>query len=209
MDPCSLMSHVFYPHILGGTEYRLLHPGQSPRPQFPPGLSPRTVTWASLSAEDEVDMLNDGRGSEERISVPSCYGGIGAPVSRQGENRGLNRSGSPAAGEGLREGARPRDSWTYSCLFWVSPRSQAALLTWPALSPKGCGDTDPRGAQMGLTGKHPGGGRVEWAWAQGRHGRAGSEFAVGLEELGVRSECSTSCDILDKQPPVSLPPLPL
>ncbi|XP_043430074.1 UBX domain-containing protein 11 isoform X2 [Prionailurus bengalensis] len=33
--------------------------------------------------EDEVDMLNDGRGSEERISVPSCYGGIGAPVSRQ------------------------------------------------------------------------------------------------------------------------------
>ncbi|KAM7100142.1 UBX domain-containing protein 11 isoform 8-T8 [Molossus nigricans] len=34
--------------------------------------------------EDEVDMLNDGHGSEERISVPSCYGGIGAPVSRQG-----------------------------------------------------------------------------------------------------------------------------
>ncbi|XP_026915794.2 UBX domain-containing protein 11 isoform X2 [Acinonyx jubatus] len=33
--------------------------------------------------EDEVDMLKDGRGSEERISVPSCYGGIGAPVSRQ------------------------------------------------------------------------------------------------------------------------------
>ncbi|XP_042807651.1 UBX domain-containing protein 11 isoform X5 [Panthera leo] len=33
--------------------------------------------------EDEVNMLNDGRGSEERISVPSCYGGIGAPVSRQ------------------------------------------------------------------------------------------------------------------------------
>nr|XP_019569517.1 PREDICTED: UBX domain-containing protein 11 isoform X1 [Rhinolophus sinicus]XP_019569524.1 PREDICTED: UBX domain-containing protein 11 isoform X1 [Rhinolophus sinicus]XP_019569528.1 PREDICTED: UBX domain-containing protein 11 isoform X1 [Rhinolophus sinicus] len=33
--------------------------------------------------EDEVDMLNDGHGSEERISVPSCYGGIGAPVSRQ------------------------------------------------------------------------------------------------------------------------------
>ncbi|XP_070954202.1 UBX domain-containing protein 11 isoform X10 [Macaca nemestrina] len=41
------------------------------------------VTWASLSAEDEVDMLSDGRGSEEKISVPSCYGGIGAPVSRQ------------------------------------------------------------------------------------------------------------------------------
>uniref|UniRef100_A0ABI8AH42 UBX domain protein 11 n=1 Tax=Felis catus TaxID=9685 RepID=A0ABI8AH42_FELCA len=36
--------------------------------------------------EDEVDMLNDGRGSEERISVPSCYGGIGAPVSRQGDS---------------------------------------------------------------------------------------------------------------------------
>ncbi|XP_058160048.1 UBX domain-containing protein 11 isoform X2 [Dasypus novemcinctus] len=34
--------------------------------------------------EDEVDMLNDGHDSEERISVPSCYGGIGAPVSRQG-----------------------------------------------------------------------------------------------------------------------------
>ncbi|XP_077824478.1 UBX domain-containing protein 11 isoform X4 [Macaca mulatta] len=33
--------------------------------------------------EDEVDMLSDGRGSEEKISVPSCYGGIGAPVSRQ------------------------------------------------------------------------------------------------------------------------------
>ncbi|XP_016812299.3 UBX domain-containing protein 11 isoform X7 [Pan troglodytes] len=33
--------------------------------------------------EDEVDMLSDGCGSEEKISVPSCYGGIGAPVSRQ------------------------------------------------------------------------------------------------------------------------------
>ncbi|KAK2488865.1 hypothetical protein MC885_010037 [Smutsia gigantea] len=33
--------------------------------------------------EDEVDVLNDGHGSEEKISVPSCYGGIGAPVSRQ------------------------------------------------------------------------------------------------------------------------------
>lgn len=29
-------------------------------------------------------MLNGGNGSEERISVPSCYGGIGAPVGRQG-----------------------------------------------------------------------------------------------------------------------------
>nr|XP_031539723.1 UBX domain-containing protein 11 isoform X3 [Vicugna pacos] len=34
-------------------------------------------------SEDEVDMLNDAHGSEERTSVPSCYGGIGAPVSRQ------------------------------------------------------------------------------------------------------------------------------
>ncbi|XP_070632110.1 UBX domain-containing protein 11 isoform X4 [Bos indicus] len=47
------------------------------------GLSRRAVTRASLSAEDEVDMLNGAHGSEERISVPSCYGGIGAPVSRQ------------------------------------------------------------------------------------------------------------------------------
>uniref|UniRef100_A0A8C0HWD8 UBX domain-containing protein 11 n=1 Tax=Balaenoptera musculus TaxID=9771 RepID=A0A8C0HWD8_BALMU len=36
--------------------------------------------------EDEVDVLNDAHGSEERISVPSCYGGIGAPVSRQGDS---------------------------------------------------------------------------------------------------------------------------
>lgn len=47
------------------------------------------MTLAFLSAEDEVDMLSDGRDSEEKISVPSCYGGIGAPVSRQGESRGL------------------------------------------------------------------------------------------------------------------------
>ncbi|XP_024622548.1 UBX domain-containing protein 11 isoform X1 [Neophocaena asiaeorientalis asiaeorientalis] len=33
--------------------------------------------------EDEVDVLNDAHGSEERISVPSCYGGIGVPVTRQ------------------------------------------------------------------------------------------------------------------------------
>ncbi|XP_051027530.1 UBX domain-containing protein 11 [Acomys russatus] len=33
--------------------------------------------------EDEVDMPNDGEDADERISVPSCYGGIGAPVSRQ------------------------------------------------------------------------------------------------------------------------------
>nr|XP_038965171.1 UBX domain-containing protein 11 isoform X2 [Rattus norvegicus] len=35
------------------------------------------VNWASLSAEDEVDMVNDGQDSEEKISLPSCYGGIG------------------------------------------------------------------------------------------------------------------------------------
>ncbi|XP_004394846.1 PREDICTED: UBX domain-containing protein 11 [Odobenus rosmarus divergens] len=33
--------------------------------------------------EDEADVLNNGLGSEERISVPSCYGSVGAPVSRQ------------------------------------------------------------------------------------------------------------------------------
>ncbi|CAH7436444.1 Ubxn11 [Phodopus roborovskii] len=34
--------------------------------------------------EDEVDMLNDGQDPEEKI--PSCYGGIGAPVGRQGDS---------------------------------------------------------------------------------------------------------------------------
>ncbi|XP_023558830.1 UBX domain-containing protein 11 isoform X5 [Octodon degus] len=33
--------------------------------------------------EDEVDMLNDGPGSEERIAVSSRYGGIAAPVRSQ------------------------------------------------------------------------------------------------------------------------------
>ncbi|XP_073937015.1 UBX domain-containing protein 11 isoform X3 [Castor canadensis] len=33
--------------------------------------------------EDEVDMLNEGHGLEKTISVPSCYGSIGASVSRQ------------------------------------------------------------------------------------------------------------------------------
>lgn len=33
--------------------------------------------------EDAVNVLNDGQGSEENFSVPSCYGGIGAPVGRQ------------------------------------------------------------------------------------------------------------------------------
>ncbi|XP_021118766.1 UBX domain-containing protein 11 isoform X5 [Heterocephalus glaber] len=36
--------------------------------------------------EDEVDMLNDGHGSEERIAVPSCYGGVAASVRSQGES---------------------------------------------------------------------------------------------------------------------------
>ncbi|XP_012295605.2 UBX domain-containing protein 11 isoform X7 [Aotus nancymaae] len=45
--------------------------------------------------EDEVDMLSDGHGSEEKISIPSCYGSIGASVSRQGsENSG---PGGPSA----------------------------------------------------------------------------------------------------------------
>lgn len=47
------------------------------------------MTRSFLSAEDEVDMLNDGQDSEEKISVPSCYGGIVPPVGRQGESTGL------------------------------------------------------------------------------------------------------------------------
>ena len=137
LDPCSLTSHVFYPRTLGGTEYRLLHLGQSPGSQFPLGFSPTVVTWASLLAEDEADVLNNGLDSEERISVPSCYGGVGAPVSRQGENRGLRGFGSPAAGEGLREGTRLREAWTYSCLLWVSP--------WSTDSPPRLACTVPKG----------------------------------------------------------------
>ncbi|KAM4873521.1 UBX domain-containing protein 11 [Thomomys bottae] len=34
--------------------------------------------------EDEVDMLNDGNDSEEKISVPSCYGCIGSLQSSEG-----------------------------------------------------------------------------------------------------------------------------
>lgn len=105
--------------MLGGAEYRLLHLGQGPGLQFTLGLSPRAVTWTSLSAEDEVDVLNDGHGSEERISVPSCYGGIGAPVGRQGESRGLKGSGFPAVGEGPREGERPRGAWHLLPACWI------------------------------------------------------------------------------------------
>lgn len=61
------------------------------------GCDTRAVTSAFLSAEDEVDMLNDGHDLEEKISVPSCYGGIGAPVSRQGESRGLKGCGTPCS----------------------------------------------------------------------------------------------------------------
>lgn len=57
------------------------------------GLWPQAVNWASLSAEDEVDMVNDGQDSEEKISLPSCYGGIG----RQGESRGLKGVWVPLA----------------------------------------------------------------------------------------------------------------
>lgn len=56
-------------------------------------------------------MPNDGHSSEERISVPSCYGRIGAPVSRQGEEQ--RPKGVPAAGEGPRV-VRPREAWHLS-----------------------------------------------------------------------------------------------
>ncbi|XP_048208056.1 UBX domain-containing protein 11 [Perognathus longimembris pacificus] len=36
--------------------------------------------------EDEVDMLNDGNDSEEKICAPSCYGGMGGALSRQGSS---------------------------------------------------------------------------------------------------------------------------
>ncbi|XP_042544451.1 UBX domain-containing protein 11 isoform X2 [Dipodomys spectabilis] len=36
--------------------------------------------------EDEVDMLNDGNDSQEKICVPSCYGGIGSPEGRHGSS---------------------------------------------------------------------------------------------------------------------------
>ncbi|XP_063091880.1 UBX domain-containing protein 11 isoform X9 [Cavia porcellus] len=66
-----------------GHSVQLLHPGWGPAPELPSGLGPRAVTWASLSAEDEVDM-NDGPDSEETISVPSHYGSIAAPERSQG-----------------------------------------------------------------------------------------------------------------------------
>ncbi|XP_012886693.1 PREDICTED: UBX domain-containing protein 11 isoform X4 [Dipodomys ordii] len=36
--------------------------------------------------EDEVDMLNDGNDSQEKICVPSCYGGIGSPDGSHGSS---------------------------------------------------------------------------------------------------------------------------
>lgn len=91
------------------------------------GLSRRAVTWASLSAEDEVDMLNGAHGSEERISVPSCYGGIGAPVSRQGECRRPKGSESLASGkapvrEAVRGMASPPACWVRGSCFcsWLT-----------------------------------------------------------------------------------------
>lgn len=90
-----------------GPVYKLFRLGQGPGPECFLGCGPRAVTWAFLSAEDEVDMLNDGQDSEEKISVPSCYGGIGAPVGRQGERRGLRAVGPPcfiAAGAALEMG---------------------------------------------------------------------------------------------------------
>ncbi|XP_069893670.1 UBX domain-containing protein 11 isoform X5 [Dipodomys merriami] len=36
--------------------------------------------------EDEVDMLNDGNDSQEKICVPSCYGGIGTPDGSHGSS---------------------------------------------------------------------------------------------------------------------------
>lgn len=79
--------------IVVGHSVQLLHPGWGPAPELPSGLGPRAVTWASLSAEDEVDM-NDGPDSEETISVPSHYGSIAAPERSQGESRGLEGTGS-------------------------------------------------------------------------------------------------------------------
>ena len=91
------------------------------------GLSRGVVTRASLSAEDEVDMLNGAHGSEERISVPSCYGGIGAPVSRQGECRRPKGSESLAAGktpvrEAVRGMASPPACWVRGSCFcsWLT-----------------------------------------------------------------------------------------
>nr|KAF6384093.1 UBX domain protein 11 [Pipistrellus kuhlii] len=36
--------------------------------------------------EDSVNVLSDGQDSEENFSIPSCYGGIGAPVGRQADS---------------------------------------------------------------------------------------------------------------------------
>lgn len=68
-------------------------------------------------------MLNDGHGLEEKISIPSCNSGIGAPASRQGERSGPKGSGSPVTGEGPQEVVRPRETW-----HLLSPAGSQELL---------------------------------------------------------------------------------
>lgn len=90
---CSLLSLEPWPHHWPdwepcGAVYTLFSLGQDPGQSVLWVVGPRAVTRAFLSAEDEVDMLNDGQDSEEKITLPSCYGGIGAHVGRQGESRG-------------------------------------------------------------------------------------------------------------------------
>lgn len=60
---------------------------------------------------------------------------------------------------------------------------------------------------MELTGQLLRGGRMERVRTWGRRGQVGSESAASLEELGMRLECSASCDILGRQHSVSLPPI--
>lgn len=60
---------------------------------------------------------------------------------------------------------------------------------------------------MELTGQLPRGERVERVQTWGRRGQVGSESAASLEELGMRLECSASCDILGRQHSMSLPPI--
>ncbi|XP_037374385.1 UBX domain-containing protein 11-like isoform X2 [Talpa occidentalis] len=59
--------------------------------------------------EDEVNVLNDGHEPEEKITVPSCYGCVGAPVSRQGSEDtspgGAGRDATGAPGQGHAEAA--------------------------------------------------------------------------------------------------------
>lgn len=104
-----------------------------PGPQLALGLSPSS-DLGSVSAEDAVNVLNDGQDSEENFSVPSCYGGIGAPVGRQGESRGPKGSGFPAAGEGPR-GERPRGACAYSPTCWIWDSCSHFWLTMAMVLP--------------------------------------------------------------------------